>query len=36
MRHDEHYVEALSASGAPLGRMMPIEQLDPNPHNRAR
>ena len=32
MRHDEHYVEALSASaGAPLGRMVPIEQLDPNP-----
>jgi ParB family chromosome partitioning protein len=32
MRHDEHYVEALNASaGAPLGRMLPIEQLDPNP-----
>jgi ParB family chromosome partitioning protein len=32
MRHDEHYVEALSASaGTPLGRMVPIEQLDPNP-----
>jgi ParB family chromosome partitioning protein len=32
MRHDEHYVEALSASaGAPIGRMIPIEQLDPNP-----
>jgi ParB family chromosome partitioning protein len=32
MRHDEHYVEALNASaGAPLGRLMPIEQLDPNP-----
>ncbi len=32
MRHDEHYVEALAASaGSPLGRMVPIEQLDPNP-----
>jgi len=32
MRHDEHYVEALAASaGAPIGRMIPIEQLDPNP-----
>jgi len=32
MRHDEHYVEALTASaGAPVGRMVPIEQVDPNP-----
>ncbi len=32
MRHDEHYVEALGASaGAPIGRMVPIELLDPNP-----
>lgn len=32
MRHDEHYVEALAASaGAPVGRMVPIEQIDPNP-----
>ena len=32
MRHDEHYVEALTASeGAPVGRMVPIESLDPNP-----
>ncbi len=32
MRHDEHYVEALAASaGAPVGRMVPIELLDPNP-----
>lgn len=32
MRHDEHYVEALSASaGQPIGRMVPIEQVDPNP-----
>jgi ParB family chromosome partitioning protein len=33
MRHDEHYVEALAASaGAPIGRLVPIDQLDPNPH----
>ena len=33
MRHDEHYVEALAASaGAPVGRMVPIDLLDPNPH----
>ena len=32
MRHDEHYVEALAASaGTPIGRMVPIELLDPNP-----
>jgi len=32
MRHDEHYVEALAASaGAPVGLMVPIELLDPNP-----
>jgi ParB family chromosome partitioning protein len=32
MRHDEHYVEALTASaGAPLGRLVPIDQIDPNP-----
>jgi ParB family chromosome partitioning protein len=32
MRHDEHYVEALAASaGAPVGRMVPIDLLDPNP-----
>ena len=32
MRHDEHYVEALAASaGAPVGRMVPIELLDPSP-----
>jgi ParB family transcriptional regulator, chromosome partitioning protein len=32
MRHDEHYVEALTASaGTPIGRMVPIEQVDPNP-----
>ena len=33
MRHDEHYVEALSASvGAPVGRLVPIDQIDPNPN----
>jgi len=32
MRHDEHYVDALAASaGTPIGRMVPIEQVDPNP-----
>src|SRR5262249_59592654 len=32
MRHDEHYVEALAASaGTPVGRMVAIEQIDPNP-----
>jgi ParB family transcriptional regulator, chromosome partitioning protein len=33
MRHDEHYVEALAASaGEPIGRLVPIDQLDPNPN----
>ena len=33
MRHDEHYVEALAASaGTPIGRLIPIEQIDPNPN----
>jgi ParB family chromosome partitioning protein len=33
MRHDEHYVEALAASaGMPVGRLIPIDQLDPNPN----
>ena len=32
MRHDEHYVETLAASsGAPVGRLISIEQVDPNP-----
>ena len=32
MRHDEHYVAALTASaGAPVGRMIGIDQIDPNP-----
>ena len=33
MRHDEHYVEALAASaGTPVGRMVAIELIEPNPH----
>ena len=33
MRHDAHYVEALAASaGAPVGRVLPIDQIDPNPN----
>jgi ParB family transcriptional regulator, chromosome partitioning protein len=33
MRHDEHYVEALTSSaGSPIGRLIPIDQVDPNPH----
>ena len=33
MRHDQHYVEALAASaGAPIGRMIAIELVDPNPN----
>ena len=32
MRHDEHYVETLSApAGTPIGRLLPIDQIDPNP-----
>src|SRR5256885_5510929 len=33
MRHDEHYVDALAASaGTPVGRLVPIDQIDPNPN----
>src|SRR4029434_1745305 len=33
MRHDEHYVEAWAASaGTPIGRLVAIEQIDPNPN----
>jgi ParB family transcriptional regulator, chromosome partitioning protein len=33
MRHDEHYVEALTTSaGTPVGRMVPIDLIDPNPN----
>ena len=32
MRHDEHYVSTLSApAGAPIGRLLAIDQIDPNP-----
>ena len=32
MRHDEHYVESLASSaGDPVGRIVPIDLLDPNP-----
>ena len=32
MRHDAHYVEALASSAAPpVGRMVPIDHVDPNP-----
>ena len=32
MRHEAHYVETLSASsGRPIGRMVPIDRVDPNP-----
>src|SRR5688500_14211620 len=33
MRHDEHYVEQLAASaGQPVGKIVPIDLLDPNPN----
>jgi ParB family chromosome partitioning protein len=33
MRHDAHYVEAITGeSGAPVGRMIAIELIDPNPN----
>jgi len=33
MRHDSHYVEALAASaGEPVGRMVAIDDIDPNPN----
>lgn len=33
MRHDEHYVDALAASaGTPVGRVVSIEQIEPNPN----
>ena len=32
MRHDSHFVEELAGrSGAPIGRMIPISRLEPNP-----
>jgi ParB family chromosome partitioning protein len=33
MRHDSHYVEALTSSaGEPIGRLVPIDQIDANPN----
>ncbi len=33
MRHDRHYVEELSSMhGAPIGRMIPLDRLEPNPN----
>jgi len=33
MRHDTHYVDQLTRpSGAPFGRLIPIEDIDPNPN----
>jgi ParB family chromosome partitioning protein len=34
LRHDAHYVEALTSRsvGAPIGRMIPIDKLQPNPN----
>ena len=33
MRHDAHYVDAISVpGGAPVGRMVPIDLIDPNPN----
>ena len=33
MRHDAHYVEAITGpGGAPVGRMVPIDLIDPNPN----
>ena len=33
MRHDEHYVDALTSSaGSPIGRLVPIDLVDANPN----
>ncbi|MGH9408222.1 MAG: ParB/RepB/Spo0J family partition protein [Vicinamibacterales bacterium] len=33
MRHDEHYVDALTTSaGSPVGRLVAIDEVDPNPN----
>jgi ParB family chromosome partitioning protein len=33
MRHDNHFVDQLGRpGGAPVGRLVPIEDLEPNPH----
>lgn len=33
LRHDAHFVDQLGRpSGSPVGRLIPVEDLDPNPH----
>jgi ParB family chromosome partitioning protein len=33
MRHDIHYVDQLARpAGTPVGRLLPVEDIDPNPH----
>jgi ParB family chromosome partitioning protein len=33
LRHDSHYVDQLGRpGGAPVGRLVPLEDIDPNPH----
>src|SRR5262245_66386623 len=33
MRHDTHFVEQLARpSGVPVGRLIPLEDIDPNPN----
>jgi len=32
MKHDRHYVEELSQRSAPIGRMISLERLEPNPN----
>src|SRR4051812_20012104 len=33
MRHDEHYVDVLASSaGTPIGRLIPIDLIEPNPN----
>ena len=35
MRHDAHYVEALTSSaGSPIGRLVPIDRIDPIPNKQ--
>jgi ParB family chromosome partitioning protein len=37
MRHESHFVDQLSRpSGVPVGRLIPLEDIDPNPHQPRR
>ena len=37
MRHEPHFVDQLSRpSGVPVGRLIPLEDIDPNPHQPRR